>query len=156
MPVAAPVVSPARFSQAPAGWHVSTSAPIVLVRGRAQGSTLATTWVANLSAPGGWSAQLHPGRAAIDVMLIRRDPRFGPSCSGVRLALPLRLADAQHATQEGSPLREDRFGGRLHGYDVDLRIDYGVASPSRAIRTRVQRMLARLRFPVWPGRCPTP
>jgi hypothetical protein len=148
---AATVVPPARFAQLPPGWHVSTDAPIVLLARGTHGTTLATNWLANLSAPYGWSAQLRPGRVAITVMLIREPS----ACSNALppLRLPLDLAQAQHATLEGSSLAEDRLAGRGHGYDVDLRVDYGTAHPSGSIRQRVQRVLTRLQLPVWPGRC---
>jgi hypothetical protein len=148
---AATVVPPARFAQLPAGWHVSTDAPILLLPGGTHGTTLATNWRANLSAPYGWSAQLRPGRVAITVMLIR----VPSGCSNAipPLRVPLDLAQAQRATLEGSSLAEDRFWGRRRGYDVDLRVDYGTAQPSRSIRRRVQRVLAGLRLPVWPARC---
>jgi hypothetical protein len=148
---AATIVPPARFAQLPAGWHVSTDAPILLLAGGTRGTTLATNWLANLAAPYGWSAQLRPGRVAIAVMLIR----VPSACSHVvpPLPVPLELARAQRATLEGTTLAEDRFWGRRRGYDVDLRVDYGTAHPSRSIRRRVQGVLTRLRFPVWPGRC---
>ena len=148
---AATVVPPARFADLPPGWHVSSDAPILLLPGGTHATTLATSWRANLAAPYGWSAQLRPGRAAITVMLVRtpsgcRDP-LPP------LRLPLALARAQHATLEGSTFEEDRIAGRRAGYDVDLRVDYGTAHPSRVIRRRVQRVLGSLRLPVWPARC---
>jgi hypothetical protein len=88
---------------------------------------------------------------AINVTLIRRaDFCTTPTPP---LPLPLVLAHAQHATLEGSPFAEDRFAGRLAGYDVDLRVDYGTPHPSRSIRQRVQRALAALRFPRWAVRC---
>jgi hypothetical protein len=149
---AATVVPPARFAHLPPGWHVSTDAPILLLPGGTHATTLATSWRADLSAPYGWSAQLRPGRVAITVMLIRVPPGCGSAVPPLRV--PLVLAQAQHATLEGSPLAEDRFWGRRRGYDVDLRVDYGTAHPSRSIRGRVRRVLAGLRLPAWPAqRC---
>ncbi len=55
-----------------------THAPILLLARGTQGTTLATNSVVSLSASDGWSSQLHPGRVAIDVRLLR-----GP-CDGTR------------------------------------------------------------------------
>ncbi len=149
---AATVVPPARFGQLPAGWHVSTDAPILLLPSGAHETTLATSWRANLAARYGWSSQLRPGRVAITVMLIRLPSDCRNAAPPLRV--PLVLAKAQHATLEGSPLAEDRFWGSRRGYDVDLRVDYGTAHPSHSIRRRVQRVLSSLRLPAWPAqRC---
>jgi hypothetical protein len=145
--VPASVVPPAHFSALPRGWHVWNF-------GLTDDGTQNTTLVANFRVvrddPLGWSHQIRRGRILVAVVVRR-------SCRGhsePRLRLPLRVAHAQHARQESSPLAEDRFeGGIGRGYDIDLRVDYGEAQPSRKARHEVQVVLDELRFPRWPHQC---
>jgi hypothetical protein len=137
----------------PRGWHAWDDAPDLLTARGAQAGTLLANFRMRRDDPLGWSHQLRRGRIVITVVL-RRWCRGPASGSDARLHLPLGLAHAEHARQEDSPRAEDRFeGGIGRGYDVDLRVDYGEAQPSRTARREAQVVLDELRFPRWPHHC---
>jgi hypothetical protein len=147
------VVQPAHVAALPRGWHSWNDAPDLLTARGAQAGTLVANFRVRRDDPLGWAHQLGRGRIVISVVL-RRSCRGPAPRSEPRLHLPLGLAHAEHARQEGSPLAEDRFeGGIGRDYDLDVRVDYGEAQPSRAARREVQSVLDELRFPRWPHQC---
>ena len=152
--VSADVVAPALFAALPRGWHTWYFG---LTDDGTQATTLASNFRIRRDDPLGWSHQIRrgPGRDLGRDCGDRAPVAASPSEPRVRL--PLRLVHAQHARQESSPLAEDRFEGGIGcGYDLDLRVDYGEAQPSRAARNEVQVVLDRLRFPHRPDQCERP
>jgi hypothetical protein len=145
------VVRPPRFARA-SGWHAGSTRPRP-----AEAVNQVEAWAAtvpyldepNQMPPHKTLARLGPHDVAI-WLLAYRDDRAPPSRA--RRQPPFRLGSCSWGGFEGAPqyplctIEGDRAGR----YDIELRIFFGGAHPTRADRARAQAELDRLRLPVWP------
>jgi len=156
-------VQPARFARLPSGWRAFDNDFGLLTPRGADVSSYALSWAYE---PGshGWANAMPRKGIAVSVILIRR------ASSGVRVnlcrsaphlggfpkirRLPLRLPRTPAGRLEGAPnVLEYRIFGRMdESYNVDLRVDVNDLHPGAAMLRTAQRVVAGIRFPVWPRR----